>query len=145
ERLARAAQRVGCDAGDLVSRCVVGVDVDPDALERCDAALRVLGATTTRLRRADALFEGPAALGGEAFDVVVGNPPCLNQLERATAASRETAARVRAWSGDLVKGYADAAAAFWLLSVRALREGGRCAMVLPRSILSTRDAAGVRA
>lgn len=148
ERIIDALARVGRPgmAQAVVERCVVGVDVDPLAADACAEALRELagGAVRVRIIVADALREGPALFGDERFDAVVGNPPYLNQLERTTATPRDAARAIRAWSGGLVKGYADAAAAFWLLACRTLREGGRCGLVLPRSILSTRDAAPVR-
>jgi tRNA1(Val) A37 N6-methylase TrmN6 len=133
-------------AREVVERCVVGVDIDARAAGVCADALRDLApGASPRVIVADALRDGPGCVGETRFDAVVGNPPYLNQLARDTASSREVAARVREWSGGLVKGYADAAAAFWLFSTMLLREGGRCALVLPRSILSTRDASAVRA
>lgn len=152
-RLLRAAERAGMtgddDARAVIERCVVGFDIDASAAARCAERLRALApvgrACSPRVRVEDVLRGGPALFGEERFDAVVGNPPYLNQLERGTARSRDLAARVREWSGGLVKGYADAAAAFWLLGATLLRPGGRCALVLPRSILSTRDAAPVRA
>lgn len=148
ERLIAAANQAGAPelAGEIVERCVVGVDINPPAAERCARRLRDLApGASPRIMVADALRDGPLLFGDERFGVVVGNPPYLNQLESATAASRETARRVREWSGGVVRGYADSAAAFWLLSTMLLDAGGRCALVLPRSILSTRDAAPVRA
>jgi tRNA1(Val) A37 N6-methylase TrmN6 len=147
-RIINALERVGeaHAAREVVERCVVGVDVDARAAGACADALREIApGASPRMIVADALRDGPGCVGDARFDVVVGNPPYLNQLARETASSREVAAKVRGWSGGLVKGYADAAAAFWLLSTNLLREGGRCALVLPRSILSTRDASAVRA
>jgi hypothetical protein len=147
-RIIAAAARLGApDLGlEIVERCVVGVDIDGNAAERCARRLRDLAPVASpRIMITDALRDGPALFGDERFAVVVGNPPYLNQLESATAATRDTARLVREWSGGVVRGYADSAAAFWLLSVTLLCEGGRCAMVLPRSILSARDAAPVRA
>ncbi len=148
KRIIEALGRVGeCGAArEVVERCVTGVDIDDAAASTCADALRALAHDASpRVMVADALRAGPALLGEERFDAVVGNPPYLNQLARETASPREVAASVRKWSGGIVKGYADAAGAFWLLSTTVLRAGGRCALVLPRAILSTRDASGVRA
>ncbi len=148
KRIIEALERVGetNSARQVIERCVVGVDIDEAAACVCESALRELApGASPRVMVADALRAGPALFDDERFDAVVGNPPYLNQLARETASSREVAARVREWSGGLVKGYADAAGAFWLLSTNLLREGGRCALVLPRAILSTRDASAVRA
>ncbi len=78
------------------------------------------------------------------FDLVIGNPPYLNQLQTATSISRQHADIIQAWSGGLVMGYADTAAAFLLLSARLTRRGGRVALVLPQSILAARDAGPIR-
>lgn len=101
------------------SASLVGVDIDPGA-----------GAT----RCADAL-----ALDWDAasFDVVVGNPPFLNQLARAT--SRGGSSR---WGGGP---YADTAAEFLALAAHVVRRGGAVGLVLPQSLLAARDAAGIRA
>ena len=71
------------------------------------------------------------------FDVVVGNPPFLNQLAAAT--SRGGTSR---WGGGP---YADAAAEFLALAVHVVRPGGLIGLVLPQSLLAARDAAAIRA
>jgi len=74
--------------------------------------------------------------GDERFDVVIGNPPFLNQLSRLTS---------RGGSSKFGGGpYADAAAEFLALAVRLVRSGGRVGLVLPQSLLATRDAAAIR-
>lgn len=75
--------------------------------------------------------------GNEQFDVVVGNPPFLNQLASATSRG----GRSRFGGGP----YADAAAEFLALAMRLVRPGGRVGLVLPQSLLSTRDTAAIRA
>ena len=95
----------------------VGVDVDP----------------ATAFIRDDALARD---WGDAQFDVVVGNPPFLNQL--ATSTTR--GGRSRFGGGP----YADAAAEFLALAIRLCRPGGRVGLVLPQSLLSTRDAAAIR-
>jgi len=74
--------------------------------------------------------------GDERFDVVIGNPPFRNQLSRLTS---------RGGSSKFGGGpYADAAAEFLALAVRLVRPGGRVGLVLPQSLLATRDAAAIR-
>jgi len=74
--------------------------------------------------------------GDEQFDVVIGNPPYLNQLSRLTS---------RGGSSKFGGGpYADAAAEFLALAIRLARPGGRVGLVLPQSLLATRDAAPIR-
>ncbi len=79
------------------------------------------------------------------FDVVVGNPPFLNQLRTSSAHAKQVRALLEDRFGGHVRGYADAAAAFLLLGLDLLRPGGRCCLVLPLSFLSARDTAGARA
>ncbi len=94
-----------------------GVDIDP----------------STSYIRDDALGRD---WGDERFDVVVGNPPFLNQLSRLTS---------RGGSSKFGGGpYADAAAEFLALAIRLARPGGRVGLVLPQSLLAARDAAAIR-
>jgi SAM-dependent methyltransferase len=74
--------------------------------------------------------------GDRQFDAVVGNPPFLNQL----AASTSRGGRSRFGGGP----YADSAAEFLSLAVRLTRSGGRVGLVLPLSMVSTRDVAAIR-
>lgn len=85
------------------------------------------------------------ASGKGGFDAVIGNPPFLSQLARATTASRDAAGLLRAKSEGVVQGYSDISAAFLWESVRISRSGGRVALVQPLSVLATRDAGRVRA
>ena len=75
--------------------------------------------------------------GAQQFDVVIGNPPFLNQLSRVTTRG----GRSQFGGGP----YADAAAEFLALAVQLTRPGGRVGLVLPQSLLSARDAAAIRA
>ncbi len=95
-----------------------GVDIDP----------------TTDFEHDDALQRD---WGDRQFDVVVGNPPYLNQLSTLTTRG----GRSKFGGGP----YADAAAEFLALAVRLTRPGGRVGLVLPQSLLSVRDAAAIRA
>lgn len=74
--------------------------------------------------------------GERQFDAVVGNPPFLNQL--ATSTSR--GGRSKYGGGP----YADSAAEFLSLAIRLTRPGGRVGLVLPLSMLSTRDVKAIR-
>lgn len=79
------------------------------------------------------------------FDLVVGNPPFLNELRRRSARSRAVAGLLNAKSGGALRGYADTATAFLWEGASHLADGGMLAMVQPASVLSSRDAAAVRA
>ena len=109
---------------------LVGVDIDDTSLA---AAATALGGEEAELCRADALGHAwPAHV-----DVVVGNPPYLSQL----AATTTRGGASRHGGGP----YADAAVEFLALAVRMLGPRGRLGLVLPQSILASRDAAAVRA
>lgn len=99
----------------------VGVDIDP--------AVAAAGGFVC----ADALTHD---WGGRRFDVVVGNPPFLNQLSALTSRG----GRSQFGGGP----YADTAAEFLALAIRLARPGGRVGLVLPQSLMSARDAAGIR-
>lgn len=90
--------------------------------------------TSTEYIRDDALQRD---WGGEQFDVIVGNPPFLNQLSSLTSRG----GRSRFGGGP----YADAAAEFLALAMQLVRPGGRIGLVLPQSLLAARDAAAIRA
>jgi hypothetical protein len=78
------------------------------------------------------------------FDVVVGNPPFLNQLESESAHDAGVRALLRARFGEASRGYADTAVAFTCLGTELLRAGGRCTLIAPLSLLSARDAEAAR-
>jgi SAM-dependent methyltransferase len=108
---------------------LVGVDVDPEAVRAASRALPV-----ARIVHADALSHD---WGDERFDVVVGNPPFLNQLARSTTRGGRSS-----YGGGP---YADAAAEFLALAADLARaDGGRVGLVLPQSIVATRDTAPIR-
>ena len=82
-------------------------------------------------------------LGG--FDVVIGNPPFLNQLETTTAQSKELATFLKRRYPGVAKGYADTAVIFAELSSQVVRaDGGRFGLVQPASILASADTKGAR-
>ena len=127
--LVAAAQRLRV-AGAVPT--LVGIDVDDGALGLAAEALVGCG---------DVVLEQRDALGSELpcgeVDVVLGNPPFLSQL----AATTTRGGASRHGGGP----YANAAAEFLAVAVRAVRPGGHVGLVLPQSILASRDAAPVRA
>ena len=79
------------------------------------------------------------------FDVVIGNPPFLNQLETTTAQSKELATFLKRRYPGVAKGYADTAVIFAELSSQVVRaDGGRFGLVQPASILASADTKGAR-
>ena len=83
-------------------------------------------------------------LAEQGFDLVIGNPPFMNQLARDTSMDRRLATLLRDRFGDVVKGYADVANVFLRLAADLVRPGGRIALMQPWSVLSSRDAGGIR-
>lgn len=131
-------------------RCVAGIDVDPAAARLCRRALReasegAIDAAEARrqVRVGDALE--PIAGPSGTFDLVIGNPPFLSQLGRATARDGEQGRRARQRFGAAVAAYTDPAALFFLVGVELARpDGGVVALIEPLSFLTARDGAGVR-
>lgn len=96
---------------------------------------------------ADALHAGRATWPDappEGFDLVIGNPPFLSQLDRRTASSAAVRADRRRAFGAAAGGYVDVAAIFLVLAAEVLAHGGRVAMIMPLSFLAARDAAPSR-
>ncbi|MCA9294243.1 MAG: N-6 DNA methylase [Phycisphaerales bacterium] len=168
-RLARRLARVRFEAGlspkadkqsalcDVLTCCIFGVDINPLAIALCKLALwfdlGVLAppwaAWSRHLRTGDALLESELVQSllnetSDGFDVIVGNPPFLNQLQRATTRTHDAAAQLRAHTNGALGAYTDSAAAFLVRSIGWLCEGGRVAMVQPQSLLAARDARPVR-
>ena len=145
---ARELVRAGCSKA-AIARGMHGVDIDPIAVSiartRLAHFLRLTPAASRQLSRqvrvGDALFE--KNLQG-AFDIVLGNPPFLNQLIGATVVDRRRAHKLVQRFDGAVRGYADMASAFLLLGAQALKPGGRMAMIEPISVLSAAHAHLVR-
>lgn len=78
------------------------------------------------------------------FDLVIGNPPFRNQLERATALGADERRRLKERYGALAGGYADTASVFLVAACEMAAADGRVAMIMPLSFLSARDAAPAR-
>jgi hypothetical protein len=122
-----------------------GMDVDPVAVAVARAVLWWEGgAPWSQLGGAD-VVAGDALLADwtTRYDAVVGNPPFLGQLSRATAFDRPRAAALAARYGTT--SYADAAALFQLLAASILAPGGRSALLAPASWLAARDCGPIRA
>lgn len=120
-----AIRRLGGEA------TAVGVDIDQTTVD--DLA----GSSDTEVICADALRSDRLIGQAGTFDLVIGNPPFLSQMSVVTT---------RGGSSSHGGGpYADAAAEFLALAADLVdSDGGRVAFVLPQSLLSARDAGGVR-
>jgi SAM-dependent methyltransferase len=171
ERIRRRLEALGVPSSDAAAiaygECLVGIDVDPTAVELCAKSLahashgtvnadrikeRVVCADALELvTAADGLFSSgwrsltDAVGAADGFDLVIGNPPFLSQLASETARSEDYSARLRQRFGPPVAGLTDTAVLFLLLAVDvAKRDGGVACLIQPISVLSTRDAAAAR-
>lgn len=120
-------ERYGVDP----SPYLVGVELDPataaDTAGRIGCAV-LCGDARTLLNSAEHAHR---------YDVLIGNPPYLSQLSTSTARGGRSALG----GGP----YADVAAEFLSLSTKVVRAiDGRIGLVLPMSILATRDVAPIR-
>jgi len=150
----------GVDPVEIVDERLFGVEVDPAAAEVARSALRrwaedrgARGSTHPRVAVADTLVARPAdagPVGGDGgasvgpVDLIVGNPPFLNQLARRTARDAQVRGAVSRRFGPLGT-YADSASLFLLGALDLVRPGGVVVMVQPQSFLAARDTASVRA
>ncbi len=135
----------GRPRAQVVGECLVGADIDPLAVAVTEAVLALWcgGAAVPRMIEGDALALDPSDWPA-APDVVVGNPPFLNQLGRATARRPDEVVALRRRFGAAVGAYVDTAVLFLVMGARLVRPGGAVALILPESFLATRDARGAR-
>ncbi len=120
---------------------LMGVDVDPVAVETTRLALAAAGAGDVDIRVGDGLTADlPPA------DLVIGNPPFLSQLRSSTA--RDAARRVALHDllGPAASGYVDEAMLFLLHAVTSrVGPGGEVVMVMPEAAMATTTAGRARA
>jgi hypothetical protein len=148
---ARRLHALGAGRRHIVGHLLWGADVDPVGLATAEAALTLWAGERPapgRLVVADPLHVGAAAWpspppGG--FGAVVGNPPFLSQLGRATVRSAEDRSHLQARFGPAVRAYTDTAWLFLLLGCELAGPGGRIVLLQPQSVVAARDAGSVRA
>lgn len=138
---ARALAARGLDRGSIARELLYGCDIDPDALSAARARIMSWSGVDPgdHLVVADGL-RAPARWPRR-FDAVVGNPPFLNQLERATVRRAPLPPALAPYA----RAYTDTAWLFLIAARDLLRPGGRAVLVQPQSVVSARDAGPVRA
>jgi hypothetical protein len=149
--LLAAADRLsseGLAPREVIEDRLVGFDIDSSAVRAARCALeewaKLHGAAGVRpvVHRADSL-EFPRIPTGADVDLVCGNPPFLGQLRRRTLLDGDLRARVSArW--PQIGAYTDAAALHLLAALDLVAPGGVVALLQPRSVLGSRDAAPIR-
>ena len=119
-----------------------GVELDPLAADVCRAATALVhGGVPAEVDVGDflELASDLPVMGGESeassvrtegFDAVVGNPPFASPLRTGGAGG--------------LGAYTDLAGRFLVRSLDVVRPGGRVGLIQPQSVLTARDAAGVR-
>jgi hypothetical protein len=133
----RALAARGIAPARIARELLWGIDVDPDAVDAARGAIAEWAGVSPgdHVAAGDGLADGGWA---GRFDIVIGNPPFLNQLERATVR-----ADITRWS-SVAGPYADTAFLFLLAGLDLARVGGRVVLVQPQSLVAARDAAGIR-
>jgi hypothetical protein len=138
--------------------CLWGADVDPVSVAVSRTALRLWAAAAPagEARALDGLAEqivvGDPLLYGRSvwptrahgFDLVIGNPPFLNQLQRASSRTRGDAQTLVERFGEAARGYVDSSALFILTGLELAQRDGLVLLIQPQSCLSARDTEGVR-
>ena len=155
-RLADRMVELGASADDaitqVVSQCIHGVDIDPVAVALCREQLSAL--TNGRVpvdQLHDRITEGNPLLDRGSlygFDVVVGNPPFLDQQSSSTTLSRDDHRAISRTFGsraDAINALTNPAAVFLLAALDMVTSDGVVAMLQPASFLTSRDTGGVRA
>ena len=149
-------QRRGVPAAEVVTERLVGIEIDPAAAASARATLVAwaadhgaeVAAHELRIDCGDALATpgGPGSVPRHAgIDVVIGNPPFLNQLDGRTARGADQRAAADRLLGRS-SGYADGASLFLLAALDLLDDrGGVVCLLQPHSFLAARDVAPVRA
>ncbi len=140
----------GVPPEEVVRHRLAGADVDPATVEVARDAVRCWAVE----QGVDPPGPDPAvvvadALGGvppgwaSRFDLVVGNPPFLAQRTSDTARDEAQRDAMLQRFGD-VGAYTDTSALFLLCALDLLAPDGVAVMIQPQSVLSARDAGGVR-
>lgn len=139
----------------IALRSVSGTDVDPGAVAATNEAIAAWAAAAGIDSSAFDIDVSPVACIGDALDgdvlaaddhpadLLIGNPPFATPLRGGTFPSlAETQRRAHP---ERFGPYADLAAIHLAAAIDRCADGGRVAFVLPQSLLSARDVAGLRA
>jgi len=129
----RIARRAGVSVGQAVDRCVLGVDLDPAALELARAMLCEAGAIQPQLCHTNGVAYPPVGI-----DVFIGNPPFRNVIERTSPSATRS-------NYPILGGTADLAFEFVAMASGHVKAGGRVGFVLPRAFLGATSSARLRA
>jgi len=148
--------QLGVDADEALTR-VGGTDIDSDAVATSRWSLQLWAAVNgvdvdpdaVDLRVADVLASDqgpPADVDGRSADgaarLIVGNPPFATPLRSGRLP--ESAEAFRDANRDLLGPYSDLAARHLLAALRSAGPGSTIALILPQSVLASRDTEALR-
>ncbi|TML16533.1 MAG: hypothetical protein E6G39_05630 [Actinobacteria bacterium] len=139
----------GLDRRSAVDR-LWAADIDPVSVAVARTALRfwaggAVAGLDERVVVGDPLSCGRAVWPShDGFDLVMGNPPFLNQLQRASSRTRQNSQQLIARFGDAARGYVDSSALFMLAALDLASPDGVVLLIQPQSCLSARDSERVR-
>ncbi len=146
--LLAAARRIERDTSltrALIVRHLYASDIDSLSLDVCIAAVELwCGCTASPVTHVgDALLDLPDEWPSD-FDLIVGNPPFLGQLTLDTARDSHRRDRLAAMYEGLAGGYVDESGLFLHLALSRMGPSGVVSLVLPESMMATRDAGPIR-
>jgi hypothetical protein len=134
----------------VAERCLSGVDIDPSAISAARIYLHLWAdpkkphGAGTNLVVGDGLGPiPPSVLHGE-FDVVIGNPPFANAIEKQADRALGQAKELRSAAFADLGGTADLAYYFLVRSHELAVADGAVGLVMPRAFLSTRSCQSLR-
>jgi hypothetical protein len=148
--LADEIEARGLGRADAVAR-LWGADIDPVSVAVTRTALQLwaggkVDGLDDRVVVGDPLLRRAAiwSSANDSFDLVIGNPPFLNQLQRASSRTRADARQLTEQFGDAARGYVDSSALFILTGLDLVAADGIVLLIQPQSCLSARDSERVR-
>ena len=142
---ARWLENAGNHSRSDIVASLYASDIDPTALDVCDAALEIWcnGEGRPTVASADALLELPDDWPAN-FDVVIGNPPFLSQLAADTTRTSQRRELLAERFHSARGAYVDEAGLFVELAISRVLAGGVVALIVPESLLGARDSLPMR-
>ncbi|MBY0586794.1 N-6 DNA methylase [bacterium] len=134
----------------IASQCLFGIDSDPSAMLAARAVLGIWASPGDARFEIESIVVGdgldqPALLPDQRFDVVIGNPPFANAIEKEGDAAIGQAKRQRSETFQDLRGTADLAYYFIARAHASANDDGAVGFVLPRAFLSTSSCQRLRA
>jgi hypothetical protein len=135
---------------EIAQYCLFGIDIDPSATRAAQLLLDHWvhpddpKEDLHHLVVADGLQPDDRSFASQTFDIVIGNPPFANAIEKEVDGAIQAAKRSRTGSFADLGGTADLAYYFLARAHEITRPDGAVGFVLPRAFLSTRSSLPLR-